>query len=239
MARNPYVSEIGKRMVSQLISRFGGMAVAGLALVAGLWLSGPSLAKDDMATLPAPEAGQDVAIFAGGCFWCVESDFDHIPGVLSTTSGYTGGSIPDPTYKTHNKGGDKAHYEAVQIIFDPAIVSYDALLTAFWHSVDVTDDGGQFCDRGASYRTAVFAVNPEQRAAADASRAALAEGEWPKEPVVTPVLDAATFYPAETYHQDYYQKNPIRYRYYRNGCRRDQTVKRVWGPLAYTGIPKS
>jgi len=183
-----YALEIGKKMVSRLISRFG---------------------------------------------------FAVLPGVISTTSGYTGGTIENPTYKTHHKsGGGEAHYEAVQIIYDPQQLSYTQLLTAFWHSVDVTDAGGQFCDRGDSYRTAVFAT-PDQKAEAVASKAALAESGWPKKPIVTPVLPAAKFYPAEAYHQDYYKKNPIRYRYYRNGCGRDKRVKQVWGPLAYKGIPKS
>ena len=225
-------------MVSRLISSLTGLTA--IALVAVGCMSAPTPTKaDGMAPLPIATEGQATAIFAGGCFWCLESDMDYLPGVISTTSGYTGGTIPNPTYKTHHHGGGDAHYEAVQVIYDPSIVSYDAILTAFWHSVDVTDDGGQFCDRGASYRTAVFAVTPEQRAKAMESKAALADGDWPKKPIVTPILDAAKFYPAEIYHQDYYKKNPIRYRYYRNGCRRDQTVKKVWGPLAYKGLPKS
>lgn len=230
--------EIGKKMVSRLISRFSLSAIAAVALVGCMWATSPSMAKDEMAPLPQATAGQEAAIFAGGCFWCVESDFDLLPGVISTTSGYIGGTIPNPTYKTHHGADGEAHYEAVQVIYDPSIVSYEALLTAFWHSVDVTDDGGQFCDRGNSYRTAVF-VTDDQRPIAQDSKAALAQGEWPKKPIVTPILPVQTFYPAEVYHQDYYKKNPIRYRYYRNGCGRDKTVKRVWGPLAYKGIPKS
>ena len=225
-------------MVSRLISSVSGLAAIALVVVGCMSAPTPTKA-DGMAPLPTATAGQATAIFAGGCFWCLESDMDHLPGVISTTSGYTGGTIPNPTYKTHHHGGGDAHYEAVQVIYDPDKISYDAILTAFWHSVDVTDDGGQFCDRGASYRTAVFALTPEQRAKAEASKEALAGGDWPKKPIVTPVLDAATFYPAEVYHQDYYEKNPIRYRYYRNGCGRDKTVKKVWGPLAYKGLPKS
>ena len=225
-------------MVSRLISKFGIAAFAAVALVGCMWGSTPSQANSEMAPLPAPEAGQEVAIFAGGCFWCIESDMDHLPGVISTTSGYTGGTIPNPTYKTHYKGNGEPHYEALQVIYDPKKVSYDDLLTVFWHSVDVTDPGGQFCDRGPQYRTAVFATDA-QRAAAEASKKALANGDWPKKPIVTPILDVSEFFPAETYHQDYHTKNPIRYRYYRNGCRRNQTVKRVWGPLAYKGLPKS
>lgn len=212
-------------------------AVAAFALAAGIWACAPAIAED-YAPLPEIAEGHETAIFAGGCFWCVESDFDHVPGVIATTSGYTGGTVERPSYKqvTYQETG---HYEAVMVVYDPAQVSYEALLTAFWHSVDPTDDGGQFCDRGTSYRTAIFVKDDAQREAAEASKAELAAGEWPKDPIVTPILDAAPFYPAETYHQDYYRKNPLRYRYYRNGCRRDQTVKRVWGDMAFKGIPKS
>jgi peptide-methionine (S)-S-oxide reductase len=230
--------EIGKKMVSRLISKAGIAALALVALVGFMGGPTPSAANDDMAKLPQPTAGQKVAVFAGGCFWCIESDMDHLPGVISTTSGYTGGTIPDPTYRTHYKGNGEPHYEALQVIYDPMKISYDELLTAFWHSVDVTDPGGQFCDRGPQYRTAVF-VTDEQRAIAEASKTALKQGDWPKKEIVTPILELSTFYPAEVYHQDYYKKNPIRYNYYRNGCRRNQTVKRVWGPLAYKGLPKS
>ena len=174
------------------------------------------------------------AIFAGGCFWCVESDFDKVPGVVSTTSGYTGGKTKNPTYKQVTYG-DTGHYEAVEITYDPAKVSYEVLLTAFWHSVDPTDDGGQFCDRGRPYQTAVFVANDEQRGVAEASKNA-AERILGK-PIVSPVLAAAPFYAAEDYHQDYYQKNPIRYRYYRWGCGRDNRVKEIWGEHAYEGIP--
>jgi len=214
----------------------GVAAIAALAIVGCMSVSTPTEAKNEMAAAPVVAAGQAVATFAGGCFWCIESDMDALPGVISTTSGYTGGTIPNPTYKTHYKGNGKAHYEALKVVYDPKVISYDRLLTAFWHSVDVTDDGGQFCDRGDSYRTAVF-VTDEQRAAAEASKAALAKGDWPKAPVVTPILPISEFFPAEVYHQDYYTKNPIRYRYYRNSCGRDKRVKAVWGPLAYKGLP--
>jgi len=232
-------------MASRLISKIGVGAFALAVVAAGLWAANPSKADNsdaDSTKKPAVETSgkEAVATFAGGCFWCLESDMDHLPGVISTTSGYTGGTRDNPTYKTHYKKspGQEAHYEAVRIVYDPEVLTYDELLTVFWHSVDVTDDGGQFCDRGDSYRTAVF-VTPEQREAAEASLAEIEKGEWPKDPIVTPILDIAKFYPAETYHQDYHTKNPIRYRYYRNGCGRDRTVKRVWGPLAYTGLPKS
>ena len=174
------------------------------------------------------------AVFAGGCFWCVESDFDTVPGVVATVSGYTGGKTENPTYEQVSAGGT-GHYEAVEITYDPTKVSYGALLTAFWHSVDPTDDGGQFCDRGRPYQTAVFVANDEQRSVAEASKNA-AERILDK-PIVSPILAAAPFYAAEDYHQDYYQKNPIRYRYYRWGCGRDNRVKEIWGEHAYEGIP--
>ena len=220
-------------MVSQLISRVGGAVTVAGTLVAALWLATPSMAQDAMAPPPEVAEGQKTAIFAGGCFWCIEKDFDHVPGVVSTTSGYTGDTMQNPTYRNHGK-----HIEALKVVYDPQIVSYDALLTAFWHSIDPTDAGGQFCDRGHTYTTAIFATE-EQRAAATASKASVAKGDYPKKPIVTPILEAQTFWPAEVYHQDYYQKNPIRYRYYRSRCGRNATVERVWGPHAYKGIPKS
>ncbi|KQT87520.1 peptide-methionine (S)-S-oxide reductase MsrA [Aurantimonas sp. Leaf443] len=176
----------------------------------------------------APAAEKATAIFAGGCFWCVESDFDHVKGVLDTTSGYIGGSIANPTYENH-----PGSYEAVRITYDPAQVSYDQLLTVFWHSVDPTDAGGQFCDRGPSYRTAIFALNDGQAKAANASKAAVAKDLGT---VATPVLKASAFTVAEGYHQDYYVKNPIKYRYYRTACGRNATVEKVWGAKAYKGI---
>ncbi len=215
-------------MISRNIFAALGIAVA-LATT-------PAIAAD-FAPLPDVEEGQEVAIFAGGCFWCIESDFDKIPGVLATTSGYTGGRTVRPGYR--DVGSEKTgHYEALHVIYDPEEVSYGELLTAFWHSVDPTDPRGQFCDKGDSYRTAIFAVDDEQKKAAQASKTALVESKVLRGTVVTPVLEAAPFYPAETYHQDYYQKNPIRYTIYRGNCRRDATVKRVWGDLAYKGIPK-
>ena len=174
------------------------------------------------------------AVFAGGCFWCVESDFDKVPGVVSTVSGYTGGKTKDPTYRQVTAGGT-GHYEAVEITYDPAKVSYEMLLAAFWRSVDPTDDGGQFCDRGQSYETAVFVANDKERTLAEASKKAAQE--LLDKPIVTPVLAAGPFYAAEDYHQNYYKNNPLRYRYYRYSCGRNRRVKEVWGEHAYEGIP--
>jgi peptide-methionine (S)-S-oxide reductase len=171
------------------------------------------------------------AIFAGGCFWCVESDFDGVPGVLSTTSGYIGGSSENPTYYDHTAAN---HREAVRVEYDSAKVNYATLLDVFWHSVDPTDDGGQFCDRGHSYTTAIYAVGAEDLAAARKSKKD-AEAELGK-PIVTEIAAAPAFWPAEDYHQDYYLKNPLRYRYYRSDCGRDARIEKVWGAAAHKGI---
>ncbi|WP_298914368.1 peptide-methionine (S)-S-oxide reductase MsrA [uncultured Algimonas sp.] len=180
----------------------------------------------------APD-GLATAIFAGGCFWCVEKDFEVLPGVLEVVSGYTGGQLADPDYKTVSNT-ETGHYEAAEVLYDPAQVSYQQLLDYYWTTVDPTDPDGQFCDTGSSYRTAVFAT-PEQRETAEASLARLQETKPFDEDIVTPVLSAVTFYDAEDYHQDYYKKNPIRYRAYRLGCRRDATLKRLWGDAAHGG----
>ena len=172
-------------------------------------------------------------VFAGGCFWCVEYDFDKIPGVVSTVSGFTGGDVNDPSYRQVTAGGT-GHYEAVEITYDSSKVSYEDLLTAFWHSVDPTDGGGQFCDRGKSYETAVFVANELERSVAETSKAAAQE--MIDDPIVTPILAVGPFYAAEEYHQDYSTKNPIRYKFYRWNCGRNQRVEEVWGEHAYEGI---
>ena len=177
------------------------------------------------------------ATFAGGCFWCVESDFDAVPGVVETISGYTGGTAADPTYKQVTAGGT-GHREAVQIRYDPKRVSYERLLHIFWRSVDPTDGGGQFCDRGESYQTAIFVGNEEERRLAEASREMLEQSMVLDASVVTPIEPAGEFYPAEDYHQDYYTKNPVRYRFYRFSCGRDSRVQQVWGRQAHEGIER-
>ena len=167
------------------------------------------------------------AIVAGGCFWCVESDFESVPGVTSVVSGYTGGTTANPTYAEvgTNRTG---HYEAIRVRFDPKKVSYTALLDHFWRHVDYTDGDGQFCDRGESYRPAIFVHDETQRAAAEASKAALADAKLLATPVPVPILPASTFTPAENYHQDYYKKNPVSYSFYRNGCGRDARLDQLW-----------
>ena len=165
------------------------------------------------------------AVFAGGCFWCVEADFDKVDGVLSTVSGYTGGHTQNPTYKEVTFG-NTGHYEAVEVTYDPSLVDYRTLVDYLLRHVDPTDADGQFCDRGDSYRTAIFVDGPEERAAAEAAVAAADEALGGK--VVTPVIDRGPFYAAEDYHQDYYLKNPLQYRYYRYGCGRDARIDEVW-----------
>ncbi len=166
------------------------------------------------------------AVFAGGCFWCVEHDFKAIPGVVEVLSGYTGGHLANPTYQdviTETTG----HYESVRVTFDPARITYRQLVDRYWRLVDPTDDGGQFCDRGPSYRSAIF-VTPAQRTDAEASKAALIASNKLAAPVVTQVLTLGPFYPAEEYHRDYARRNALRYNAYRTGCGRDARLRQVW-----------
>jgi peptide-methionine (S)-S-oxide reductase len=168
------------------------------------------------------------ATFAGGCFWCVEEAFDEVPGVVSTTSGYTGGRIRDPSYEEVS-AGETGHAEAVRVVFDTAVTSYAKLIDAFWRNVDPTDGGGQFCDRGDSYRSAIFTHDEEQRRLAEASKRALDESGRFDEPIATEIVPAGPFYPAEAYHQNYYRKNPVRYKLYKWNCRRAQRLEQIWG----------
>ncbi|MGN6465858.1 MAG: peptide-methionine (S)-S-oxide reductase MsrA [Rhizobiaceae bacterium] len=192
-----------------------------LASVPALCSAGPAAAETQ------------TAIFAGGCFWCVESDFDHVPGVISTTSGYTGGHLKNPTYQdvvTETTG----HRESEKIEFDGSKTSYAKLLDVYFHATDPTDGGGQFCDRGESYTPAIFYLNDEQKKEAEAAKASAAKELG--QPIATKILPASTFYPAEDYHQDYYRKNPLHYKYYRYGCGRDARVQQLWGKEAHRGI---
>ncbi len=177
----------------------------------------------------APGAGRASAVFAGGCFWCTEADFDKIPGVVSTTSGYAGGRVANPTYEQVSAGGT-GHIESVKVVYDPAKVSYQTLVARFFRTVDPTDGGGQFCDRGYQYRTAIFVADAAERRVAEATKVRAAA--LLKKPVATLVLPAGAFYPAETYHQDYYRKNPVRYKYYRWRCGREARLAEVWGKSA-------
>jgi len=193
------------------------------SLLLGVWmLSGTARAADS-----TPE-GTATAIFAGGCFWCMEHPFDELDGVISTTSGYTGGHVANPTYHQVSSG-TTGHAEAVRVIYDPAKIGYDKLLEVFWHNVDPLDAGGQFCDRGSQYRTGIFYTTEEQRRLAEASKKALEDSGRLPAPIVTEIVEAGPFYPAEDYHQDYYKTNPVRYKFYRFTCGRDQRLEEVWG----------
>ena len=180
---------------------------------------------------PSVPPGAAVATFAGGCFWCMEAPYDKLDGVLATTSGYMGGSRKFPTYEEVSAGWT-GHAEVVQVVYDPAKVSYDKLLEVYWINIDPTVTDRQFCDIGSQYRTAIFVHTEEQRRAAEASKAALAKSKPFKAPIVTPIVAATEFWPAEDYHQDYYSKNPVRYAYYRTGCGRDARLKQLWGSAA-------
>jgi peptide-methionine (S)-S-oxide reductase len=188
--------------------------------------------------MPLPDAyaapaaiSTEKAIFAGGCFWCMEAPFDKLPGVLSVTPGYSGGQVKNPTYDQVSAGGT-GHAEAVQIVFDPSKTSYSKLLDIYWHNIDPTVKDRQFCDVGSQYRSAIFYHDEEQRRVALQSKAALEKNKPFKGPVVTEITPAGEFYPAEEYHQHYYRKNPLRYSYYRSGCGRDRRLKELWGSAA-------
>ncbi len=170
---------------------------------------------------------QAAAVFAGGCFWCTESDFEKVDGVIAAVSGYTGGEKANPTYRQVAAGATR-HAEAVKVIYDPDRISYAELLEIFWRHVDPTDDGGQFVDRGYQYRSAIFYASEDERRQAEASRDRLAASGRFDKPIVTDIVPLGPFYPAEDYHQDYYQKNPIRYRWYRSGSGRDQFLAKTW-----------
>jgi peptide-methionine (S)-S-oxide reductase len=172
-----------------------------------------------------------VAVFAGGCFWCTEADFDKVAGVISTTSGYIGGQLKNPSYQAVSSG-KSGHIEAVQVRFDPSKTSYGKLLEAYWPTIDPLNANGQFCDTGSQYLSAIFYNSPEQQQLAQASKAALAASGRLPAPIVTQILPASTFYPAEDYHQDYHSKNPLRYNYYRRGCGRDERLEKLWGTAA-------
>ncbi len=199
------------------------MTFSKFALLAGLMLG---VAWAATAAGPAAQGKTATAVFAGGCFWCMVHPFDELPGVVSVTSGYTGGQKVNPTYQEVS-AGDTGHVEAVQIVYDPKKIRYEKLLDVFWVNVDPLDSGGQFCDRGNTYTSAIFYRNDEQKKLAESSKAAI-EKKLGKT-VVTTIRPAATFYPAEDYHQDYYKKNPLRYKYYRYSCGRDQRLDALWG----------
>jgi peptide-methionine (S)-S-oxide reductase len=209
---------------------FSALVTLSLLALAGCGTQSPAQADNvapkaaiSPATSPSNLA---TAIFAGGCFWCMEKPFDELPGVVATTSGYTGGTLANPTYEQVGRGGT-GHFEAVKITYDPAKVSYQKLLDTYWRQVDPFDAFGQFCDKGETYLPAIFYANDTEKKAAEAAREVLYARF--KKPIVVQILPSKTFYDAEGYHQDYYQKNPLRYAYYRNGCGRDARLRAVWG----------
>ena len=197
-----------------------------LALCASLLLA--ATAANAQTAKPAASAATAKAIFAGGCFWCMEHPFDVLPGVVSTTSGYIGGQKKNPTYEEVSSGRT-GHTEAVQVVYDPKKVTYEKLLDVFWHNIDPTVKDQQFCDHGSQYRSGIFYVDDEQKRLAEASKAALDRNKPFSAAIVTEITRASEFYPAEDYHQDFYLKNPLRYKYYRSGCGRDARLKQLWG----------
>ena len=205
----------------RLLILFLVVIAAGVA-VANVW-------AQRSATSPAPPARAATtatAVFAGGCFWCTESDFDHMPGVIQTLSGFTGGRLANPTYEQVSAGGT-GHFEAVRVVYDPRRVSYATLVQRFFRTIDPLDGGGQFCDRGDQYRSAIFVANPAERRIAEAAKAQAARQLG--RPIATQILPRGIFYRAEEYHQDYYTKNPVRYRFYRWNCGRQQRLDQLWG----------
>jgi peptide-methionine (S)-S-oxide reductase len=203
--------------------------ITALLSISAMLMVSPAAAKDSGMTAIASRL--EKATFAGGCFWCMESPFDKLQGVVSVTAGYTGGQVKNPTYEQVSAGGT-GHAESVQIVYDPKKISYAKLLDVFWHNVDPTVTDRQFCDIGDQYRTAIFYHNEEQQQAAKQSKTALEKSKSFKEIVVTEIVKASEFYQAEEYHQQYYKKNPFRYKYYRTGCGRDHRLKELWGDMA-------
>jgi methionine-S-sulfoxide reductase len=199
-----------------------------IALALWLMLVGGADAADNHLPPGATAFEPDTATFAGGCFWCMQPPFDKLDGVISVTVGYTGGSEKNPTYEQVS-AGNTGHVEAIEILYDPAKIPYSELLNVFWRNINPTQPDGQFVDRGRQYRSAIFYHNEEQRRLAEASKEALAEADIFRANIVTEILPAGPFYPAEEYHQDYYEKNPIRYKYYRYGSGRDSYLEKQWG----------
>ncbi len=223
-------------MIKAIVTWQKPLLVTTSLLFSGLLLasesaSQPATTTDTAGTTAAAPTTTAEAVFAGGCFWCTESDFDKLPGVLATTSGYIGGHVQNPTYEQVSYGAT-GHTEAVQVRYDPSKISYGQLLEAFWPTIDPVTANAQFCDKGSQYRSAIFYGNPAEQRLAEASKAVLDKSDRLPGPVVTEILPASTFYPAEDYHQDYHTRNPIRYNYYRHGCGRDDRLEQLWGKPA-------
>lgn len=216
-------------MRKRMIPLFTGLILLAFMIASGLVMSmeGNEMSHSDK-NMGTMESETRTAVFAGGCFWCTESDFEKVDGVIEAVSGYTGGHVANPAYKQVSSGVT-GHVESVKIIYDPSKISYEKLLEVFWRKVNPTDAGGQFVDRGEQYRSVIFYADDDQRMLAEASKAELAESGFFKDPIATEILPLGPFYEAEEYHQNYYKENPIRYRYYRFRSGRDQFLKETWG----------
>jgi len=204
-----------------MMSRYKLLVLIGLSVWLVMSMSGPTLSQ-------SPEGNFAKATFAGGCFWCMEHPFDELDGVVSTTSGYTGGHTVDPTYPEVSAGGT-GHTEAVKIEYDPTKVTYEELLNVYWRNVDPTTPDAQFCDHGNQYRPEIFYHTEEQKQLAEASRTHIEKTKTFPEPIVIEITQGTTFYPAEDFHQNYYQTNPLRYKFYRLACGRDSRLAELWG----------
>jgi len=216
-------------LVALLVS---AILVPGVALAASTASKPAATSTPAAATTAAPaKVALQTATFAGGCFWCVETDFEQRPGIVSVVSGFTGGQKLNPTYEEVSAGGT-GHAESVEITFDPSKVTYAKLLDIFWHSIDPTQANGQFCDHGNQYRSAIFYHDETQHRLADQSKRDIEASRILKKPIVTQIVAATKFYPAEEYHQDFWKKDPVRYTSYREGCGRDKRLVEVWGKLA-------
>jgi len=194
--------------------------------------AGTGLEQIDQKKMIPANVKPDTAIFSGGCFWCMEGPFEQLDGVFDAISGYTGGQKLNPTYEEVSSG-TTGHRESVEVVYDPAKISYEKLLDVFWHQVDPTDDGGQFVDRGSQYTTAIFYKNDAQKAAAEKSKAELDKSGHFSKSLVTPIIKASVYYPAEEYHQDFYKKSPEHYHGYRSHSGRDQFIEKTWGITAH------
>ncbi len=203
------------------------VVLAGLFLAAAFIVAPASAVLQDSPTSQTAEAAK--AIFAGGCFWCMEEAFEKVEGVSAVVSGYVGGTQENPTYEQVSSGRTR-HFEGIEVLYDPAVVSYSQLLEVLWRNIDPTDGAGQFCDKGLQYRTAIFYGDEEEKRLSEESKKSIEASKPFPEAIVTPILPASMFYAAERYHQDYYKKNPIRYKYYKWGCGRAQRLEELWGP---------
>ncbi len=217
--------------MSRLDLRLAGRSWNAVPLILTILLASAPFAARALSPAATPTPTEAVAIFAGGCFWCMEPPYEKLPGVRSVVSGYIGGHVADPTYQQVSAGGT-GHAEAVKILYDPSQVSYEQLLYVFWRNIDPLVEDRQFCDRGSHYRAAIFVRDDAQRAAAEASRRELEAAGRFQQPIVTEIVAAGRFYPAEEEHQDYYKKNPLRYNYYRFNCGRDARLEELWGTEA-------